>query len=616
MALSRVGRVSVPSSSGLRPDRAGGGGGGRGAFQFLLLQDFGRTCGGSLLRPCRCFSSFFFRISAGRRCCPCCPRRLFQFLLLQDFGRTYPRRRCPCVPRFSSFFFRTSAGQACPPSADLVMFQFLLLQDFGRTHVQMLLSVFVSFSSFFLRTSAGREGLGIPPYIVGFSSFFFRTSAGHTEAQYGHSVEVSVPSSSGLRPDEHQADGASGVRFQFLLLQDFCRTRKMGDISQRYVSVPSSSGLRPDGIYRGRQRYVVFQFLLLQDFGRTPPFFYTTYLLFVSVPSSSGLRPDGERVAGTPPGRFQFLLLQDFGRTKTFEIKRMGGSFSSFFFRTSAGPGSTGRQRIRRFQFLLLQDFGRTRPTPRGRRPGTFQFLLLQDFGRTQHQQPVGGCVRFQFLLLQDFGRTNRPALPRAGLVSVPSSSGLRPDRSGRVAADRFSFQFLLLQDFGRTDAVVKVIDCRCFSSFFFRTSAGQEGETDRLRPSCFSSFFFRTSAGRNWSSIRCASCVSVPSSSGLRPDMSEVSVAMRLVFQFLLLQDFGRTRSGSWGTRARVFQFLLLQDFGRTYEQGQVGFVYLFQFLLLQDFGRTTKRYLPEALGCFSSFFFRTSAGLILHAG
>ncbi len=216
-------------------------------------------------------------------------------------------------------------------------------------------------------------------------------------------------------------------------------------------------------------------------------------------------------------------------------------------------------------------------------------------------------------------------------------------------------FQFLLLQDFGRTWEENVRIPKFCFSSFFFRTSAGLWSPWERdqnivsvpsssgLRPDLgpsppprgrpsFSSFFFRTSAGRARKSAEVIRVVSVPSSSGLRPDRSRRTHGPFLKFQFLLLQDFGRTgnklrkalakRFSSFFFRTSAgrhrcgrglrhgFQFLLLQDFGRTVSAGVAAACELFQFLLLQDFGRTHNRPAWAALSCFSSFFFRTSAG------
>ena len=82
-----------------------------------------------------------------------------------------------------------------------------------------------------------------------------------------------------------------------------------------------------------------------------------------------------------------------------------------------------------------------------------------------------------------------------------------------------------------------------CFSSFFFRTSAGR---STKRKPSIwrrFSSFFFRTSAGLRRRAPCRAFKVSVPSSSGLRLDASSTTTATDRSFQFLLLQDFGWTQ-------------------------------------------------------------------------
>ncbi len=215
---------------------------------------------------------------------------------------------------FSSFFFRTSAGLmvhrdqvrstvSVPSSSGL-------RPDTGGRQRRRELDVSVpsssglrpdavprrldsawGFSSFFFRTSAGHRRHGRPREAAGFSSFFFRTSAGPLPSPPHQGFRVSVPSSSGLRPDVIRSRAATAAVFQFLLLQDFGRTIHARYSACSLVSVPSSSGLRPDKLDRAASHDTRFQFLLLQDFGRT-----NTSRVWrrasVSVPSSSGLRPD------------------------------------------------------------------------------------------------------------------------------------------------------------------------------------------------------------------------------------------------------------------------------------------------------------------------------------
>ena len=171
------------------------------------------------------------------------------------------------------------------------MFQFLLHQDFGRTLRERGWSDRQCFSSFFIRTSAGQKGARSIPL-----------------------RKVSVPSSSGLRPDAtaRRVNGSSSFSSFFI---------RTSAGHTRATRTPQMS----------------FQFLLHQDFGRTP-----------------------RARSPVTPTMFQFLLHQDFGRTAACNSSRAGHGFSSFFIRTSAGPRRRSSRPVSMFQFLLHQDFGRT----------------------------------------------------------------------------------------------------------------------------------------------------------------------------------------------------------------------------------------------------------------
>ena len=218
------------------------------------------------------------------------------------------------------------------------------------------------------------------------------------------------------------------------------------------VSVPSSSGLRLDKLATRTAGRSQFQFLLLQDFGWTPLPKGCGKFVGVSVPSSSGLRLDiayGNVVLRPRFSSFFFRTSAGPCPTSRYPLDR---GFSSFFFRTSAGQGFSTRWLPRRCfsSFFFRTSAGRT--WKRGPAPLPFQFLLLQDFGWTSgvsvatttmgfssfffrtsagrgvcDETPPRGL--FQFLLLQDFGWT------------YELSRQLEP----------YLFQFLLLQDFGWT---------------------------------------------------------------------------------------------------------------------------------------------------------------------
>ena len=195
----------------------------------------------------------------------------------------------------------------------------------------------------------------------------------------------------------------------------------------------------------------------------------------VSVPSSSGLRPDITAPTATASMGFSsFFIRTSAGRRMCGNDVEVVG-FSSFFIRTSAG----------------LLDRGRNLCTV------SFQFLLHQDFGRTVLEGIDLSNTQFQFLLHQDFGRT----------------------RLSRQDVRSLRFQFLLHQDFGRTHVRIVPHGREGFSSFFIRTSAGLYAAVVWVGEVCFSSFFIRTSAGRTSPPLRGRHRVSVPSSSGLRPD-------------------------------------------------------------------------------------------------
>ena len=241
------------------------------------------------------------------------------------------------------------------------VFQFLLHQDFGRTNRIEWNEPVLRFSSFFIRTSAGPRAIG---------AWLFEC--------------VSVPSSSGLRPDGELSTGGHITMFQFLLHQDFGRTSGVHETGAcLWVSVPSSSGLRPDPRVHHRGECDEFQFLLHQDFGRTEGEGFMDRDTMVSVPSSSGLRPD--------------IALMIVGAVLAVSV-----------------PSSSGL-RPDRGGVCIKAPFG-------------FQFLLHQDFGRTVLGVYGEILQGFQFLLHQDFGRTVSRSGPLTAMVSVPSSSGLRPD--------------------------------------------------------------------------------------------------------------------------------------------------------------------------------------------
>ena len=180
----RTGRVSVPSSSGHRPDASSGTVECVGErSQSLLHQGIGRTDSlGSAARHGERLSPFFIRASAGR----CRPTRAAsefesQSLLHQGIGRTRLRwqasswRSC-----LSPFFIRASAG---PASAACWR------QCNGL-------------SPFFIRASAGRLVIGYRRRRVGSQSLLHQ-GIGRTVRRHRLRLRlrVSVPSSSGHRPD-------------------------------------------------------------------------------------------------------------------------------------------------------------------------------------------------------------------------------------------------------------------------------------------------------------------------------------------------------------------------------------------------------------------------------
>ena len=177
-------RVSVPSSSGHRPDE-----------------------GTSPPRSNRlCLSPFFIRASAGH---------------CSAISRGKPRGLSP-------FFIRASGGPLLRyPGPTALESQSLLHQGIGRTTTGSRTSdeTLVSVPS----SSGHRPDMIVgvcASAIVGLSPFFIRASGGLADLRQGPSAEVSVPSSSGHRADR------TGRENRLVSL----------------VSVPSSSGHRPDSI--------------------------------------------------------------------------------------------------------------------------------------------------------------------------------------------------------------------------------------------------------------------------------------------------------------------------------------------------------------------------------
>ncbi len=261
------------------------------------------------------------------------------------------------------------------------------------------------------------------------------------------------------------------------------------------------------------------------------------------------------------------------------------------------------------FQFLLHQDFGRTVVVGRWRMQVTFQFLLHQDFGRTQPthaQRRVGVSVPSSSGLRPDCGFQRGNGMPgfssffirtSAGretrcesstfFVSVPSSSGLRPDSLSISIGGGRGFQFLLHQDFGRTRSVPPGDQPTGFSSFFIRTSAGRSLLCLGRRVPRFSSFFIRTSAGQT----------------------GEEKWHVRIRFSSFFIRTSAGPKNLSLRYEREGFSsFFIRTSAGRPvflYREGDV-----FQFLLHQDFGRTANTLQNNIATGFSSFFIRTSAG------
>ena len=171
-------------------------------------------------------------------------------------------------------------------------------------------------------------------------------------------------------------------------------------------------------------------------------------------------------------------------------------------------------------QSLLHQGIGRTEmPYPAA--PGVAsQSLLHQGIGRTRHDHCWNVFQKSQSLLHQGIGRTRWCRLERrAGAVSVPSSSGHRPDGnstrlrhwssvsvpsssghrpdSSRLRCEiRGRSQSLLHQGIGRTRRLSRSDRRYGLSPFFIRASAGRNCACAAQQRNCLSPFFIRASAG------------------------------------------------------------------------------------------------------------------------
>ena len=175
--------------------------------QSLLHQGIGRTQSGHALnRLLSGLSPFFIRASAGRRTGRAMrPQiRLSPFFIRASAGRRLPNRQHARI-RLSPFFIRASAGRSLRwIRAATVESQSLLHQGIGRTSCDSrAIGSDSSLSPFFIRASAGPD-------------------CSQADAQ---AADVSVPSSSGHRPDRYVSRYSRvQLRSQSLLHQGIGRT--------------------------------------------------------------------------------------------------------------------------------------------------------------------------------------------------------------------------------------------------------------------------------------------------------------------------------------------------------------------------------------------------------
>ena len=172
---------------------------------------------------------------------------------------------------------------------------------------------------------------------------------------------------------------------------------------------------------------------------------------------------------------------------------------SPFFIRASAGhfPGGMARSVWRLSPFFIRASAGHAEKCA---------------------INAIGGS---QSLLHQGIGRTHAGSLP--GLshqVSVPSSSGHRPDVEMIRSVHDIPSQSLLHQGIGRTLVSCPRRGGLRLSPFFIRASAGRDKQKISIIAVGLSPFFIRASAGpKGGGRIDVSRFVSVPSSSGHRPD-------------------------------------------------------------------------------------------------
>ena len=216
---------------------------------------------------------------------------------------------------------------------------------------------------------------------------------------------------------------------------------------------------------------------------------------------------------------------------------------SPFFIRASAGPVSKP---------VIRSQRGVSVPSSSGHRPDSIvtksaifrssQSLLHQGIGRTMLPACLITFVRSQSLLHQGIGRTSHNC-------SAEEAESLSP--------------FFIRASAGRVFPLPMEIRIG-LSPFFIRASAGLKGYDKEVTGPGLSPFFIRASAGRLPSPRRLSETVSVPSSSGHRPDPQSLWLLAVDGSQSLLHQGIGRTflyRSGG----SRASQSLLHQGIGRT---------------------------------------------------
>ena len=244
----------------------------------------------------------------------------------------------------------------------------------------------------------------------------------------------------------------------------------------------------------------------------------------VSVPSSSGHRPDGiDAHSGHALGLSPFFIRASAGPDRT--LARQGWScLSPFFIRASAGrPSARTLARRHRSQSLLHQGIGRTHaPTSWPQQCNASQSLLHQGIGRTLCIADKEYCTGLSpFFIRASAGRGQTPAIG-SGLVSVPSSSGHRPDLDCDTHGKSFAVS-VPSSSGHRPDISRSVVAMMPFglSPFFIRASAGRT-IVPLSRSHWRSQSLLHQGIGRteHRSMTRTGNLVSVPSSSGHRPDL------------------------------------------------------------------------------------------------